>query len=86
MSTRPRILCMVPWLPEAGKGILAEVADVDIVGRDRAASLESIPRYDRPWARAPESSDEITTSPRPGTVPRPPRDATPHADDLEAGD
>ncbi len=43
--------------------------------------------YDRPWARAPNvaQADEAPAIGQP-SMPARPRDATPNADDLEAGD
>jgi len=42
------------------------------------------PGYDRPWARAVAGQEEAPVAGR--TTPSRPRDATPRADDLEAGD
>jgi competence protein ComEC len=44
------------------------------------------PGFDRPWARAVSAADSAA-SVRPNPTARPPlRDATPHSEDLEAGD
>jgi competence protein ComEC len=44
------------------------------------------PGYDRPWARAVAGQEEAPVQGRTTTTTTRPRDATPRADDLEAGD
>lgn len=48
-GSRPRVLCMVPWLPEEAKRILAADLDVDYRPADRALLLATIHDYDGFW-------------------------------------
>ncbi len=45
------------------------------------------PNFDRPWApRLPRAASSDTAASPPAAIPAPPRDATPHPDDLQADD